>query len=354
MRKALQWGIKIWDTKKLNSVLTRCGFPTQNDLLEGQPPSHSLTSLLESERRHGTTTERDPSSRRHDYHYFAKNSCFVLVEDITQEHATIAAMEYPITGRSANGKEKGDWPVPYCHPLSRGPFIRYDEKEERKRAKQDRLDKEREEERAAEVKRIRLKRAQQQQKATDLRRTVSMNNLHKVTHEDLVDDLADADASKFDLSGAEFPAPSGYLAASGNSVGITSTYGTTSTVGSSTMLANGNLSHAPTSLRCRLQNQVLFSRRAAGPDGRAEFPSKETDSKGSGSREKASASSMMPPPDAFPSRVGRLRKSKSTNTVRLPKRDEKSKPGYCESCRMKFDDFKEVRSPSLSSVPRQS
>ncbi len=78
-------------------------------------------------------------------------------------------MEYPIT-RSSDGKEKGDWPTPYCHPLSRGPFIRYDEKEERKRAKQDRWTRTGEEERAAEVKRIRLKRIQQQQKATDLRR----------------------------------------------------------------------------------------------------------------------------------------------------------------------------------------
>ncbi len=250
-------------------------------------------------------------------------------------------MEYPTT-RSSDGKEKGDWPTPYCHPLSNGPFIRYDEEEERERAKQDRLDKDREEERAAEVKRIRLKRIQQQQKATDLRRTVSMNNLHKATHDD-PNELAGDNATKIDASGIESLAPSGYLAASGNSVGITSTYGTTSTVGSSTLRATGSLAQAPASLRGRLQNQVIWSRRAAGPDGKVESVSKETDSKGSGSREKASASSMMPPPDAFPARVNRLRKAKSTNTVRLPKRDEKSKPGYCESCRAKFDDFKEVR-----------
>lgn len=343
MRKALQWGIKIWDTKKLNSVLTRCGQPAYTDLHGTHPPTRSLAGLLESEKRFGASTERDPHQRRHDFRYFAKNSCFVLVEDLQQNFATIAAMEYPITGRSSDGKEKGDWPVPYCHPQSRGPFIPYNEKEERKRARQDKLDRQREEERANEQKRARVRRALQQKRATDLRRTVSMNNLHKATRDDLEDEATADVASKADASGLDFPAPSGYLAASGNSVGITSTYGTTSTVGSSASIANTKLSQAPASVRGHLQNQVVFSRRASVVDGKAEVTSKATDSKGSGSREKASASSMMPPPDAFPARVGRLRKSKSTNTVRLPKRDEKSKPGYCESCRMKFDDFKEVR-----------
>ncbi len=96
--------------------------------------------------------------------------------------------------------------------------------------------------RAAEVKRIRLKHIQQQQKVTDLRRTVSMNNLHKATHDD-PDELAGDNASKIDASGIESFAPSGYLAASGYSVGITSTYGTTSTVGSSTLHATGSLAH---------------------------------------------------------------------------------------------------------------
>ncbi|KAG6369670.1 DBF zinc finger-domain-containing protein [Boletus reticuloceps] len=48
----------------------------------------------------------------------------------------------------------------------------------------------------------------------------------------------------------------------------------------------------------------------------------------------------MGPPDDIPNRPNALlRKSRSTNTLRLPKRDEGSKPGYCESCRVKFDDF---------------
>jgi regulatory subunit for Cdc7p protein kinase len=59
---------------------------------------------------------------------------------------------------------------------------------------------------------------------------------------------------------------------------------------------------------------------------------------------------MMPPPADIPDRVRMLRKSKSTNTLRLPKRDEKTKPGYCESCRAKFDDFKTVSIACLMSI----
>ena len=54
---------------------------------------------------------------------------------------------------------------------------------------------------------------------------------------------------------------------------------------------------------------------------------------------------MMGPPATIPDKAKFLRKSKSTNTLKLPKRDEASKPGYCESCRQKFEDFREVRWP---------
>jgi len=40
-----------------------------------------------------------------------------------------------------------------------------------------------------------------------------------------------------------------------------------------------------------------------------------------------------------------IKKSKSTNTLRLPPREETKKPGYCENCRSKFEDYsKHVRS----------
>ncbi|KAI5121958.1 hypothetical protein M0805_002029 [Coniferiporia weirii] len=335
IRKAKQFGMKIWDTSKLDSVLQRCCVPAHTPGVSMQP-SRSLTSLLESEKRYGTTSERDPTQKRHDYHYFSKGSYFVLVEDMRQEYSTIAALEYPVT-RTSDGKEKGTWPVPYCHPLSRGPFMEYNEKEERRREKQERLDREREEQRAAEANRIKMR--QLQRKQHDLRRSVSMTNLQRQAHnsvgpfrDDSFEVYGSANIHAGNASGFDSAtAGSSYIAASGNSVSIASTYGTTSTVGGgSSMLSGLGASALPTSLRGRLQNQIVTSRRVA-----------EKGSCRSASMGKASASSaMMPPPDVPERSRMLLRKCKSTNTLRLGKRDEKSKPGYCESCRQKFEDFK--------------
>ncbi|OCB88937.1 hypothetical protein A7U60_g3892 [Sanghuangporus baumii] len=331
IRKAKQFGMKIWDTAKLDSVLQRCCVPAQAPSVSSRPP-RSLTSLLETEKRHGMTTERDPTQKRHDFHYFAKGSFFVLVEDIRQELATIAALEYPVT-RTSDGKEKGSWPIPYCDPRARGPFIEYNEKEERRREKQDRMEREREEQRAVEAKKLKMR--QLQHKHNDLRRTVSMSNLHRnlkdETFEVYPPDLVHDDHGASGFNSVVSGGPPSYVAASGNSVSIASTYGTTSTLGvGSSTLNSINSAALPLSLRGRLQNQVVTSRRV-----------NEKDLSRSASFSKPSASStMMPPPD-IPRRNTLLRKCKSTNTLRLGKRDEKSKPGYCESCRQKFDDFKQ-------------
>ena len=282
------------------------------------------------------TTERDPTQRRHDFHYFSRGSFFVLVEDIRQELATIAALEYPVT-KTSDGKERGSWPVAYCDPRARGPFIEYNEVEERRRKKQDRLEREREleEQRMAEVKKLKMR--QLQRKQTDLRRSVSMSNLHRnlkdetfevYTAENVHDDHGASGFNSVVSAG-----PPSYTAASGNSVSIASTYGTTSTMGvGSSTLNNFSGAALPLSLRGRFQNQVVTSRRV-----------NEKDPSQSASLSKPSASSaMMPPPD-IPRRNTLLRKCKSTNTLRLGRRDEKSKPGYCESCRQKFEDFKQVR-----------
>jgi regulatory subunit for Cdc7p protein kinase len=38
--------------------------------------------------------------------------------------------------------------------------------------------------------------------------------------------------------------------------------------------------------------------------------------------------------------------------MRLPKRDEGTKPGYCESCRVKFEDFQQVSNTLHASFKR--
>ncbi|KAF9244854.1 Dfp1/Him1, central region-domain-containing protein [Melanogaster broomeanus] len=342
VEKAQAFDMKIWNPAKLDSILERCDVPAQATPSTKHPPGvqattsvsttnqRNLTRLLASERLHGTTTERDPTQKRHDFRYFSKSSCFVLVEDVKQELATIHALEYPIH-KGRDGKERGAWPVLYCHPNARGPFIEFDERERRRWEKSRRTEEDKETENQQRVARELKQRRQAQAKllsrnAGDLRRSVSMNNLHRQVANAGLEELVELDADFPEAQGSAnasgYLASTGaYIAASGNSVGITSTTGTTSTAGGALRALE-----LPANLRGRIQQQVLTSRKvsslAAG---------KVTSNRQPGN---------MAPPVRIPNHANALlRKSRSTNTLRLPKRDEGSKPGYCESCRVKFEDF---------------
>lgn len=359
VKKAVNFNMKIWSTTKLESVLERCLLSGTASTTASQksttttlttPPKattsqqRSLTRLLASERLHGTTTERDPTQKRHDFRYFSRSSCFVLVEDLKQELATIHALEYPFT-KGRDGAEHGAWPVLHCHPQARGPFVEFDEKEKKRWEKSQKVEteKEREQELKAKRRQEEMKRkAQAQRKAGDLRRSVSMNNLHRRAslpapgYEGLVDldgDASGCDGAPDSANASGYLASTGtggYMAASGNSVGITSTTGTTSTAGAS--FRNLKL---PAALQERIQSQVVTSRK---------FPSAGGVRAGNAGDNEQGKKGTMGPPMGIPERPnGLLRKSRSTNTLRLPKREEGCKPGYCESCRTKFEDFKAVR-----------
>ncbi|RDB25382.1 Hsk1-interacting molecule 1 [Hypsizygus marmoreus] len=327
--------LKVWNTTKLESVLTRLLEPSvppsRSPPVKKQAPS--LARLLKSEQIHGTT-ERDPTQKRHDFKYFSRGSKFVLVEDMREELATIAAHEYRIPKARDGLPAKVPWPVLHCHPNARGPFIPYDEKEKRRWEKSQKTEVVQKDEqkayrdkiRQAEVMKRKAEANLYAKRSGDLRRSVSMNNLHRRASvsaagddECLVDldgegDIPDsANASGFLASGT-----AGYMAASGNSVGITSTAGTTSTAG----YTSRNI-QLPSALSGRMKQHVTTSRK---------FPSAAVD--------KENKPAVMGPPAVIPERQPLLRKSRSTNTLKLPKREEGSKPGYCESCRVKFDDFK--------------
>ncbi|KAI0758334.1 Dfp1/Him1, central region-domain-containing protein [Irpex lacteus] len=333
VKKALAFDQKVWSVDKLRSVLDRCipstsGTPASTSAAPRTAQltrERSLTRLLESERLHGTS-ERDPTQKRHDFVYFAKNSYFVLVEDIRQELQTIVALEYPVS-KSRDGKEKGSWPVLYCDPRARGPFVPFDEKEEKRVEKAERAEQDREQELARRKAKLReqerRRRAQQAaMKKGDLRRTVSMHNMRRRASqgEEFAEDFPDrldfeGDADSVAASG--YLASGNYVAASGNSVGITSTTGTTSTAG----LSLRSL-HLPRNIAGKLNKEIITSRRLSYV------------------QPTVGKENSMGPPLTIPDRPQRmLRKSRSTNTMRLPKRDEGSKPGYCESCRVKFEDF---------------
>ncbi|KAG6862283.1 hypothetical protein C0995_015980 [Termitomyces sp. Mi166 len=329
---------KVWNTTKLESVVQRLIDPltatSSGPFSTSKKQTLSLERLLKYEQRNGTT-ERDPTQKRHDFKYFTRGSRFVLVEDIREELATIAVHEYP-QPKPRDGVVQTPWPVLHCHPQSRGPFIAFDDKEKRRWEKLQKAEREQKAEgkkytnkvQQAEMMKRKAEASLHAKRAGDLRRSVSMNNLHRratFPHHALNDEFwvdVDGDGENLDsavASGFLFSVPgtAGYMAASGNSVGITSTTGTTSTAGYTSR------SQLPSALNGRLKHIVTsrkFSSAAADKENKA--PS-------------------MGPPSIIPERQPLLRKSRSTNTLKLPKREEGSKPGYCESCRTKFDDFKE-------------
>jgi regulatory subunit for Cdc7p protein kinase len=333
--------MKIWTVAKLESVLDRCQAPVNPELSRTGPTTaapQTLSRLLQSERLHGTT-ERDPNEKRLGFHYFSKNSYFILVEDLNDELATIHASEYP-TKKGRDGKESGDWPVLYCHPRARGPFIEFDKNEARRAERAERQEKAREQERLRRDTKLREHEMQrkmradrlQAKKTGDLRRSVSMVNLHRRLSvgedgrppQDVIDLDAEA-GDTYESANASGYLASGYMAASGNSIVITSTTGTTSTSG----LSVRGAMQMPAALRERLQQQIVTSRKVGLGNHSGQ---KENDKEHTGD---------MGPPPAIPERK-LLRKSKSTNTMRISKREETTKPGYCECCRMKFDDFQKV------------
>ncbi|KAG6813666.1 hypothetical protein H0H92_008903 [Tricholoma furcatifolium] len=326
---------KVWNAIKLESVLQRLlDVPPKAPLTLPATPAKSTLSLerlLKYEQRNGTT-ERDPTQKRHDFNYFARGSRFVLIEDIREELATIAVQEYPV---SKSRDAAPPWPVLHCHPQSRGPFVAFDGKEKRRWERLQKAEKEQRAEgreynsqlRQAEIMKRKAEASLHAKRAGDLRRSVSMNNLHRratfpqAPNDDCTGDL-EGDAENLEnldsavASGFLFSASgtAGYLAASGNSVSITSTIGTTSTAG---YVARTQL---PSALSGRAKH-VITSRKypTAGKENKAP---------------------PMGPPSVIPERQPMLKKSRSTNTLKLPTREEGTKPGYCESCRAKFTDFK--------------
>ncbi|KAF7362011.1 hypothetical protein MVEN_00546300 [Mycena venus] len=328
---------KVWSMAKLQSVVDRCLDPAPAPASTAAPSASQgerrLSRLLQSEKLNGTG-ERDPTQKRHDFKYFSRGTYFMMVEDIRGELATVAVQEYLIPkGRDAPAA-RVPWPVLHCHPNSRGPFLPFDEKEQKRWEKAQRLEaeqageRERQQDRMLRVEAMKRKaeaRLLTCNQSGDLRRSASMNNMHRRAAEQMVDldgDVADSNNASGYLSRV-------HVAASGNSVGITSTTGTTSTTGFSfrTVL--------PPSLRGR--PEVITSR----------LPSAQV------------KNGDMGPPANLPERRPMLKKSRSTNTIRLPKRDEGSKPGYCECCRQKFEDFTQVphrrpKAPQVCAVDKNN
>jgi regulatory subunit for Cdc7p protein kinase len=278
----------------------------------------SLPALLRDEQLFGTR-ERDPFVPRPDTHYFSSKTCYVLVEDTTSEHRPIVVKEYD---RPKKGEDPS-WPVLYGGIEGRGGFYHYLGSKiiyERKKfiwpadppavvvppsipagAGGGNF---------AAVRAVGLT-------APNLRRSVSLNQLRKNSINASTNQpsfLADQARKK--------NKDDEYIAASGNSQIITSN------------IASGTSS----AVNHNQPNRGIIDKRLA-------ILARSVVSLGGPSTSNNSNLSTM---KALGGTAGKLKRSASLDaglSKKLPpprEREENKKPGYCENCRNKYDDFKEV------------
>ncbi|WVN90534.1 uncharacterized protein L203_105770 [Cryptococcus depauperatus CBS 7841] len=100
--KAEELKMKTWNVKKLSDILSRI-VPTETPTVYND----SLSTLLDDERIHGTR-ERDVTAPRPDYYYFKPGNKYLLIEDATGKHRTIMVKEYSVTS-----KDGPEWPALY-------------------------------------------------------------------------------------------------------------------------------------------------------------------------------------------------------------------------------------------------
>ncbi|WFD22144.1 Cdc7p-Dbf4p kinase complex regulatory subunit [Malassezia equina] len=131
--KAQRFGMKLWRLEKLQNILQLL-LADDGPAAMG-PERQGLSEMLLQEKLHGTT-ERDPHALRSDVHYFSKHSYYVLVTDATGEHRPVTIAEYDRSAASEAPGRPAPWPVLHGDVEGRGLFVWVDPKERRRLAQQ--------------------------------------------------------------------------------------------------------------------------------------------------------------------------------------------------------------------------
>ncbi|KAE8229477.1 hypothetical protein CF326_g5554 [Tilletia indica] len=121
--KAKGFGMKVWHHSKLTTILNM--LLGDQSTTVNQAAKEDLGALLAREKIEGTT-ERDPNAPRADFYYFpTKVVHYLLVEDATGEHRPIMIQEYE-KPRDRQAAERPAWPKLYGELEGRCPFTYYD------------------------------------------------------------------------------------------------------------------------------------------------------------------------------------------------------------------------------------
>lgn len=319
--KAKNFGIKVWTYEKFRTVMSGLkGEATADN--KKQP---NLSQMLAKEKVYGTQ-ERDPKAARSDYHYFSRNSVYLLVEDATAEHRPIMAQEWR---KPAREDEEVPWPVLYGELEGRCPFTRFQIAEGHQQ-------------------RIRPNRFE------TLQRSVSLNHVRK---QNRTASLSPAPSNESRSRYTIVRGASPYPLASGNSVSIASTNLTSTTSAAPSHSANtlglmspfhplGRKAHQATAIGIGRPSSMPRSFGQQKPDPEHQQDKARislvnrmlgiSDSRSAGdlSKEKKLAD---PIPRTIAQTSG-IRRSVSTGTA-LQEYQREKRPGYCENCRQKYEDF---------------
>ncbi|GAA5848209.1 hypothetical protein JCM9279_000979 [Rhodotorula babjevae] len=314
LSKALDFGLKIWPAEKLQLMLTRINHhsPSKENGLQRDP---SLPSLLRDEQLYGTR-ERDPFVPRTDTHYFPSNKYFLLVEDSTGEHRPIVAKEYD----KPRKHEEPSWPILYGGIEGRTGFYRYDGEITYERRVPPAPPVVPQQQAANAAGKGGYGSVAARALAPNLRRAVSLQNVAREQAGRAHGGVAAAAAAAQHHGRRD-----SFMAASGNSQTITS-----------------NIASATsTAARSGAAQASRFGANGGLVDKRLAVLSNRTVSV---------AGSGLAGGVARVKRMG-MQRSVSVdgglNGLRVPAaaaaavRDEPKKPGYCENCRVKYDDFKD-------------
>ncbi|GAA5984252.1 hypothetical protein JCM5350_002880 [Sporobolomyces pararoseus] len=316
LSKATDFKLKIWSLDKLSLILNRINSHSPNKTDAALQRNPSLPSLLRDEQLYGTR-ERDPFVPRSDMHYFPAHKYYLLVEDSTGEHRPIVIQEYD----KPRKHEDPTWPVLYGGIEGRSGFYKYEGPPIQYQPRCDPNPLPKRPSLAPSAKTTDGTKlmagfsttAARAVGAPNLRRAISLQNVPR------------ADTSKLAHTAQEdnkHAAPGGihrrdsYIAASGNSQIITSNTGTSTRSGAAMQPGTGKGSAIDKRLAVLANRTVSVS--MGGNSSKKEV----------GSAAKTLKRSM-----SVDSQMKDVRKF-------VKPREEPKKPGYCENCRIKYDDFK--------------
>lgn len=337
--KAQGFGIKVWQFEKLQTVLIRLMKISPRDL--EAPTKQDLSQMLEKEKVYGTT-ERDPATARSTFHYFEKSACYVLVEDATLEYRPIMCTEFQYTREDKAQRLPPPWPVIYGQTPGRCPFTYYPPKKSQPKDQD------------SETQLVPRLNTQQ-----SLRRAVSLNNMARSNRGPAFQPQV-VPVRTYDQRQNEYPL------ASGNSVSVTSNIASTTsniftdqqtgvTVGlpqnrrvaelnRRMHMSNApnrpprNLNASPASVLAASTASGLGIRRDASPVIGSAAAQRGAADQGATVRRMLGLEDKERRPETA-AIGGGLQRSKSTSAVTRP--PSAKKPGYCENCRVKYDDFTE-------------